>query len=458
MQEYDWAGRLSAQTLVGGDLWGEPRLLEQRQLRRTGGDLVTIRERIGGGREYSTEITGRIVEVRGASGTEGYGYDALGNVVRAAGSAAAPGPRSFAGTLIAEAGGYSYRHDGNGRLTARGSAATGQWLHEWDAAGRMTGVVCPDGSRWRYRYDPLGRRIAKERLAADGTPAERIEFSWLGFRLAEQVHTTADGSRSVTTWLYHPLTGHLAAQVTDELGTPTELIDPDGELAWRRDAPLWGADGSTELLLRFPGQYYDAETGVHYNVHRYYDPVTARYASPDPLGLMPAPNPVAYVPNPLAAADPLGLWRCTEYDGVLPRDDYVVGVYPQPRQPSQRFEHVMPMAAVRGSGVPSPGAWHEIAGHRGAAGGGISSTGRGAVAPGWPGDLAAMLRNGDCHGAYANAILGQLNASIHSAGALCHYLDHVRDMTLPAGAAARLTHAEVTNLALSAADVDDLRP
>ncbi|MDQ1654885.1 MAG: hypothetical protein QOI35_4085, partial [Cryptosporangiaceae bacterium] len=470
MHEYDWAGRLSAQTLVGGDLWGEPRLLEQRQIQRTGGDVAAIRERIGGGREYTTEITGRIVEVRGGSGTEEYGYDALGNVTRAAGSAAAPGPRTFAGTLIAEAGGYSYRHDGNGRLTARGSAATGQWLHEWDAAGRMTGVVCPDGSRWRYHYDPLGRRIAKERLAADNTPAERIEFSWLGFRLTEQVHTAADGTRSVTTWLYHPVTGHLAAQVrdgrlamavTDELGTPTELIDPDGELAWRRDAPLWGADGSTELLLRFPGQYYDAETGLHYNVHRYYDPVTARYTSPDPLGLMPAPNPVAYVPNPLAAADPLGLWHCTEYNGVFPRNDYVhnVGPHGQTQGFSQQFvresEHVMPMAAVRGSGIPSLGPRSEITisipywAHRGAvsgAGGGISSTGRGTVASGWSGDLAAMLRNGDFHGAYANAILDQLNVSIHSAGALCHYLDHVRDMTLPAGAAPRLTHAEVANL------------
>jgi hypothetical protein len=68
------------------------------------------------------------------------------------------------------------------------------------------------------------------------------------------------------------------------------------------------------------------------------------------------------------------------------------------------------------------------------------------VAYGWSGDLAAMLRNGDYRGAYANAILDQLTVSSHSAGALCHYLDHVRDMTLPAGAAPRLTHAEVANL------------
>ncbi|UWE13589.1 RHS repeat-associated core domain-containing protein [Actinacidiphila bryophytorum] len=48
----------------------------------------------------------------------------------------------------------------------------------------------------------------------------------------------------------------------------------------------------------------------HYNHHRYYDPETARYLSPDPLGLEPAPNPHAYAPNPLEWVDPLGLQLC----------------------------------------------------------------------------------------------------------------------------------------------------
>lgn len=64
---------------------------------------------------------------------------------------------------------------------------------------------------------------------------------------------------------------------------------------------------SADTPLRFPGQYRDAETGLHYNVFRYYDPATARYVSQDPLGLAPAPNPVTYVSNPLVATDPLGL-------------------------------------------------------------------------------------------------------------------------------------------------------
>ncbi|WP_245245330.1 RHS repeat-associated core domain-containing protein, partial [Streptomyces palmae] len=62
--------------------------------------------------------------------------------------------------------------------------------------------------------------------------------------------------------------------------------------------------------LRFPGQYADPETGFHYNYFRHYDPETARYITPDPLGLVPAPNPAAYVHNPHTWTDPLGLAGC----------------------------------------------------------------------------------------------------------------------------------------------------
>ncbi|WP_308103097.1 RHS repeat-associated core domain-containing protein, partial [Streptomyces albus] len=54
-------------------------------------------------------------------------------------------------------------------------------------------------------------------------------------------------------------------------------------------------------------QYYDPETGLHYNYFRYYDPETARYLSADPIGLTPAPNNRAYVHNAATWADPLGL-------------------------------------------------------------------------------------------------------------------------------------------------------
>ncbi|MET8410506.1 RHS repeat-associated core domain-containing protein [Streptomyces sp. NPDC005195] len=67
-----------------------------------------------------------------------------------------------------------------------------------------------------------------------------------------------------------------------------------------------------ECPLRFPGQYADTETGLHYNYLRYYAPETARYLTSDPLGLEPAPNPDTYVVNPLAWTDPIGLAPCAK--------------------------------------------------------------------------------------------------------------------------------------------------
>ncbi|WP_322763294.1 RHS repeat-associated core domain-containing protein [Frankia sp. Cr2] len=102
--------------------------------------------------------------------------------------------------------------------------------------------------------------------------------------------------------------------VTDLVGTPTELLDPAGELSWKARTTLWGAGppsssagGGVDCPLRFPGQYHDPETGANYNVHRYYDPETARYDSTDPLGLGGGLDPSAYVHNPLYSIDPLGL-------------------------------------------------------------------------------------------------------------------------------------------------------
>ncbi len=100
------------------------------------------------------------------------------------------------------------------------------------------------------------------------------------------------------------------AIVTDLVGSPTELTDPDGTLAGHQQHTLWGNTawrGRADTPLRFPGQYADPETGLHYNQHRYYDPEVGAYLTPDPLGLAAAPNPHAYVMNPQVLADPLGL-------------------------------------------------------------------------------------------------------------------------------------------------------
>jgi RHS repeat-associated protein len=162
--------------------------------------------------------------------------------------------------------------------------------------------------------------------------------------LAEEHTSAADGTVSVLTWDYDPGTFRPAAQrrrtwataadqedideafhaiVTDLVGAPTELVTPDGRIAWQTTTTVWGQTTATTTEddlgcpLRFPGQYHDPETGLYYNLHRYYNPETGAYLTPDPLGLAPAPNDHAYVPNPLTWTDPLGL-QCGEGGGSEP--------------------------------------------------------------------------------------------------------------------------------------------
>ena len=90
------------------------------------------------------------------------------------------------------------------------------------------------------------------------------------------------------------------------------MTDIQEQTVWRADyAPFGNLNLSVSQVgnnLRFPGQYFDEETGLHYNWHRYYDPETGRYLTPDPIGLAGGINPLLYAEaNPINFIDPLGL-------------------------------------------------------------------------------------------------------------------------------------------------------
>jgi len=100
--------------------------------------------------------------------------------------------------------------------------------------------------------------------------------------------------------------------VNDHLMTPQRLVNDASETSWAATYDAFGqASIETELVTnhhRFPGQYYDAETGLYYNWNRYYDPETGRYVTSDPIGLQGGMNTYAYVyGNPLIYYDFMGL-------------------------------------------------------------------------------------------------------------------------------------------------------
>ena len=98
----------------------------------------------------------------------------------------------------------------------------------------------------------------------------------------------------------------------DHLGTPLELRDEHGEVAWSVRYRAWGRvfrqlQCKVEQPLRIQGQYQDNETAIYYNRHRLYDPDSGRFLTIDPIGLAGGENGYLYVPNPTSWIDPLGL-------------------------------------------------------------------------------------------------------------------------------------------------------
>ncbi|MFD5317075.1 RHS repeat-associated core domain-containing protein [Streptomyces sp. NPDC127098] len=333
---WDALGRLTHETVTTHD----GTLRERSYTYRADHVLTGITRLDEGDVSFLPDTLGRITEVRTPLWRERYQYDAAGNQTAAewdpTDDGGSQGERSVVGMRIVRAGRTHYEYDHAGRITLRRKTRLSRkaevWRYRWDAEDRLTQVVTPDGTTWRYRYDPLGRRTTKERLDASHKVVERTEFTWFGTELVEQTTTEAENAFSVSlTWDYkagrpiaqtrnkrsseppqEEVDARFHAIVTDLIGAPTDLIDENGRIEWSARSTLWGVTrtstgGHVSIPLRFPGQYADAETGWNYNFHRHYDPETARYTTPDPLGLEPSANHYAYVDNPHTWSDPFGL-------------------------------------------------------------------------------------------------------------------------------------------------------
>jgi RHS repeat-associated protein len=175
------------------------------------------------------------------------------------------------------------------------------------------GVSADSNQVAEYTYNGAGQRIKKVTQTETGI----FHYDLKGHLIAE----TNQAGQMLAEYIY--LGDQLLSMIkpgesvyyfhNDHLGTPQVVTDDTQAIAWKAVyTPFGDAVASIQAVenpFRFPGQYYDSETGLHYNYFRYYNPQTGRYITPDPIGLEGGINLFSYVANsPVNRTDPLGLW------------------------------------------------------------------------------------------------------------------------------------------------------
>ncbi|HWU52618.1 MAG TPA: RHS repeat-associated core domain-containing protein, partial [Tahibacter sp.] len=333
--DYDAVGRRVAQRARRND--GAQDLIARRYVYDKAGNLQAMNDLHFGQSSYQYDVLGRLTR----ADKERFAFDPAHNLVESAGEA-------LRANRLVRYGDKQFRYDTHGNLVEKriGSHSVLRLSydpdHQLEAAEIVrNGVV----QKVSYGYDAFGRRSWKR----DGFGT--TTFLWHGDRLLQEIRN----SRCLT-YVYEPDSFVPLAQIeaaapsaaavprdaatvryfhTDQVGTPRELSDSDGRISWRASYRAWGNTLQVELAepddmpaaapahqpLRFQGQYFDAETGLHYNRFRYYDPDIGRFVSQDPIGLAGGLNSYLYAPNPIGWADPLGLACLPSLIRYKPRDE-----------------------------------------------------------------------------------------------------------------------------------------
>lgn len=281
------------------------------------GDLTEVNDSYEGRTKYRYDATHRLTyeEWQGQSGRR-FAFDAAGNLVAQPGlSDVVIGP----GNRMVEANGESFEYNRRDHLCTR--RGTGNATHYvYDDLDRL--VHCDiDGERWTAAYDAYCRRTKK-------TWRGMMTVSyWDDFRLAAEVRPDA----SVRIYVYSqadalvpflfveyasldapPESGERFYIFTNQIGVPVRVDDDAGIRRWSARIGPFGLaevanDSSIDMPLRFPGHYFDEETGLHSNRFRAFAPDLGRYLQSDPAGLEGGINLYAYPVNPLVGADIDGL-------------------------------------------------------------------------------------------------------------------------------------------------------
>jgi RHS repeat-associated protein len=266
-------------------------------------------------KSFAYDNLDRLIRYGSGSLTETYGYDTVGN--RTAYTTNLPSSVSYT---------YQYAATSNRLASISGSASE---TYGYDAAGNTTLHATPlatysfaYNSRDRqsqvtigtsvrtYQTDGLGQRIAK----LNGS----LYLTLFSYDAAGHMMGFYNGDGSLfqeTVWLGDLPVALLVpgAQLfiaPDHLGAPHQVTSAAGATVWLWDHDPFGNGtpiGSLVYNLRFPGQYFDQQTGLHYNYFRDYDPLKGRYIESDPIGMRGGINTYLYAgANPIISIDPFG--------------------------------------------------------------------------------------------------------------------------------------------------------
>ncbi|MFV8382836.1 RHS repeat-associated core domain-containing protein [Vibrio parahaemolyticus] len=271
-------------------------------------DTITDGLNAGDSQTFSYDKLSRLIDAAGGYGTREYTYNYNGNrtAIYRDGVKDTYTVVFNSNRLTKKSiGSISYSYDANGNTIGRGTDIFG-----YDAFNRLSEATVNDETS-TYSYNSAHQRVKKSAGGVD-----TLYVYGLGGELLAEVNAGTGQTQREYVWLDGQLVAYLVDGTVyhvhnDHLGTPQALTDELGEVVWKAQyTPFGRASVTTEQVtfnIRFPGQYFDAETGLHYNWHRYYDPSLGRYLQSDRLGLFDGVDTYGYLHgNPLLSIDPTG--------------------------------------------------------------------------------------------------------------------------------------------------------
>jgi len=306
---FDVCSRLTRREVISRD----GRLVAWRDYAYDAADQLSSMEdwRMGGFR-YVYDLAGRLTSVSRSDGTvaEAYSYDSEDNLLSSPDFASCVIGK---GNRIYRSDSTEYVYDGDGCLIAVSDDAHRSQLI-YDHNNQLIQVIRDGTIVGNYEYDLMGRRVRKT------APDDSIDYYYHANKLKTFISMKYGRSDIV----YAPDTfvpisqtygNHCYYYSFDQIGTPTELWDEEGNLVMTLNSRAYGAErtitalGATVIPIpfHFLGQYVDEETCLHYSRFRYYSPTIGRFITVDPLGLTKTLNLYKYPTNPMNWVDPLGL-------------------------------------------------------------------------------------------------------------------------------------------------------